>query len=75
MKEKYFIQILYLSLYIIIFCGSKLYILTVIMTLLTIAIYKIINKKKEEKLAIGFFLCVSNIILIIISNILINYIL
>ncbi len=73
MKEKYFIQILLLSLYIIIFNGSIKYILTVILTLLTIAFYKIKSKNKE-KIPIGFYLCISNIIIIIITNFICNYI-
>lgn len=73
MKEKYFIQILFLSLYMIIFGGSIIYILSVILTLLSIAFYKIANKDKE-KIPIGFYLCVSNIIVIIITNFVCNYV-
>ena len=47
LKEGYFIQILYLSLYMIIFCGSKIYILTVILTLLIITIYMLLSKQKQ----------------------------
>ena len=73
LKEKYFIQNLYLSLYMIIFCGSTIYILTVILTLLIIAIYMLLLKKKQKTLPIGFYLSVSNILVIIISNMIINY--
>lgn len=75
-KEKYYIQILYLLLYIVIFCGSKLFILTIILSLLMLAIYSIVtmSNKKDKGIPIGFFLSISNIIIIIISNILINYI-
>ena len=73
MKEKYFIQILFLSLYMIIFGGSDIYILSVIVTLLSIGFDKIMNKTKE-KLPIGFYLCVSNIIVIIITNFIGNYV-
>ena len=73
-KEKYYIQILYLSLYIIIFCGSKNYICTTILTLITIFIYKVLSKHKNEKIPVGFYLCVNNILIIIMSNILVNYI-
>ena len=73
LKEKYFIQNLYLSLYMIIFGGSTIYILTVILTLLIIAIYMLLLKKKQKTLPIGFYLSVSNILVIIISNMIINY--
>lgn len=73
MKEQYFIQVLFLSLYMIIFNGSIIYILSVILTLLSIAFYKIQSNKKEE-LAIGFYLCTSNIIIIVITNFICNYI-
>ena len=73
LKEKYFVEILFLSLYIIIFGGSISYILSVILTLLSIAFYKI-KKDKKEKIPIGFFLCINNIIVIIITNFICNYI-
>ena len=73
MKQKYFIQILFLSLYIIIFSGSIIYILSVILTLLTIAFYKVKDKNKKE-LPIAFYLVTSNIIVIIITNFICNYI-
>ena len=73
LKEQYFIQILYLCLYMIIFNGSKVFILTVILTLLDIIIYKILTKSKLKKISVGFYLCISNIIVITMSNIIINY--
>ena len=73
LKEKYFIQNLYLALYMIVFCGSKLYILTVILTLFTIIIYQIISNKKAKYLPISFYLCISNILMIAMSNIIMNY--
>ncbi len=73
LKEKYYIQILYLFLYIIVFCGSKTYIISAILTLMIIIIYRIINKKKTDKMPIGFFLCTANIITIIILEFITNY--
>ena len=73
LKEEYFIQNLYLSLYMIIFGGSTIYILTVILTLLIITIYMLLSKQKLKTLPIGFYLSVSNILVIIISNMIINY--
>lgn len=75
LKEEYFIQILYLSLYMMIFGGSKIYILTVILTLLIITIYMLLSKQKQvpKTLPIGFYLSVSNILVIIICNMIMNY--
>lgn len=73
MKERYFIQILFLSLYMVIFGGGTIYVLTVILTLLTIAFYKIV-KKNKEKLPIGFYLSVNNIVIHIVVNYICNYI-
>lgn len=74
LKEQYFIQNLYLALYMIIFGGSKLFVLTVILMLFIVIIYNIISKNKNEVLPIAFYLCVSNIIVIVMSNIIMNYI-
>ena len=74
LKEKYYIQILYLFLYIIIFCGSKTYIISTILTLMIIAIYRILSKKRTDEMPIGFFLCIANIITIIILELTKNYI-
>ena len=73
MKQKYFIQILFLSLYMIIFSGSIIYILSVILTLLSIGFYTIKIKTKEN-IPVGFYLCVSNIIVMIVTNFICNYI-
>ena len=73
MKEEYFIQNLYLSLYIIVFNGSSIFILTVILTLFAIAIYKILSKQKKKEIPIGFYLSISNILVITMSNIIMNY--
>ena len=72
LKEQYCIQNLYLALYILIFCGSKLYILTVILTLF-IVMYKSILYKKI-KLPIAFYLSISNILIIAVSKFVMNYI-
>ena len=72
-EEKYYIQVLYLALYIIIFYGSISFILSVLLTLIIIFIYQLLSNKKDTKLPIGFYLCVSNIIVIIVSNVLINF--
>lgn len=73
-QEKYCIQILYLLLYMIIFCGSKIFILTVILTLIIIALNAILLKNKNNKLPIGLYTSISNIVIILVSNILVNYI-
>jgi len=73
LKEKYFVQILYLSLYMIIGGGSIIYIITVIFTLITIVNYRILSKRKKQSIPIGFYLCINNILVIAMSNIIINY--
>ena len=72
-KVKYYIKILYLILYMIVFSGSKIFILTAIFALLIISIYSISSKTKKQILPIGYCLSVSNILIILMSNILINY--
>ena len=71
-RQKYLIEILFLSLYMIIFNGSIVYVLSVILVLLSIGFYKI--NRKEQKIPIGFFLCIANIITIIITNFICNYV-
>lgn len=76
-KELYTIQILTLCPYIAIFVREELFILSIMTTFLLIAINQIsinINNKKEiietknEDVAIGFYLCFTNIIILIIQN-------
>lgn len=71
--KKYIIQNLYLSLYMLIFSGIKIYIITLAVTYITILLCEILLKKQENKMPIGFYLCISNILTIIISNIITNY--
>jgi len=73
MNEKYFIQVLFLSLYMIMFGGSTIFVLSTILTLLSLGIVKVINKKSSNT-AIGFYLCVSNMLVIIVTNYICNYI-
>ena len=76
-KTSYVISILILLVIMAVFTGEVTTILTIIMTLLIIAIYILISKiknitnkvKKEEKdltnnLTVGFYLCISNIIML-----------
>lgn len=77
-KTSYVVSILMLLVIMAVFTGEVTTILTIIMTLLIIAIYLLINKiknmtnkiKKEEKnlannLTIGFYLCISNVLMLI----------
>lgn len=73
MKVKYYVQILFLSLYIIIFTGGIIYVLTSILTLLSIALYKL-NKKNKKNIPIAFLLSIWNIVVLIITNIICNWI-
>ena len=74
LKELYFIQILYLVLYMIIFCGSHVFILTVMLTLFIIIFYKILSENSKIELPIAFYLSISNILIMAISKLIINYI-
>lgn len=81
-KINYTIQILTLVVYLVLLTNEEIVILSVIFTLLMIAIKEMITKRKknineiidnniEKKVPIGYYLCCSNIIIIIISNFLI----
>ena len=69
-KGNYTIDILILCMLIITFSGTIVFELTVILTLLFILLSTIVNamKKREEKLSIGFYLCISNILILILQN-------
>lgn len=80
-KDSYPIEVLLLSILMIAFTYELQYAITVTMTLLIIAFvlifFKIKNrkaksikttKKQEIKLPIGFYMCVSNIIVLIVTN-------
>ena len=85
-KENYTIDILLLSILMILFTYEVVYIYTVIITLLAIGLhyfimelhkrkYKIANKIniKSEKLPIGMYMCTSNIIMLIVTNMIVFY--
>lgn len=76
-KTYYPLEILELSVLMGMFTGSETFLITSILTLLLIAINSIIhkikrnkhnNKENELKMPIGFYLCITNIISIIIVN-------
>lgn len=81
LKYSYVIQLLILLLYMFIFTGTAYTFLTIVLTILAIGIRNmllIIGKKKRKgfdnmQTPVAFFLCVSNIIVLIVSNIIINY--
>jgi len=73
-NKEYIIQNLFLSIYMIIYCGIKNYIFTLILFLIIILIYKLMPKNKEKEVAFGFYLSISNILTLTISNIILNYI-
>lgn len=83
LKYNYLIQVLILILYMLIFSGTYIVIYTIIFTILSIGFKNILlffrkNKSKvvttNTKTPIGFFLCVANILVIIVSNFVTNYI-
>lgn len=75
--DSYVIEIAILSIIESIFTNSYVFMITAIVTLLAIAIEclirKILNKEKDylEKISIGYYLCIINIITMIIINILV----
>ena len=73
-KSKYLIQVFALLLYIIIYSGVLKFLFTLMLTLIIMTIYEKIKNKKDVKTTIGFYLTISNIIIIITSNTIINYI-
>lgn len=82
LKYNYWIQIMILILYMLIFSGTYNTIYTVILAILSIGIKNILQylKKRKTKIIkekkrseIAFYLCVSNILVIIINNFIINY--
>lgn len=88
LHDSYTIEILMLILYMLIFSGAILTYITITFTLLWIAIIMLEKKINERlmrkvivktsdndiKLPIGLYLCVSNIILILINNFLCNWV-
>lgn len=79
-KENYTLSILLLCFYLLIASTEEIVIITIITTLLAIAIKQMFINKKDKKeniikqninIPIGYYLCVINIVLIIIKNFLI----
>lgn len=82
LKNNYYIQLLILILYMLIFSGVYLTIYTIMLAVIAIGIKNILiffkrNKskvtQKSKKSPYAFFLCVCNIIVIIVSNFIMNY--
>lgn len=83
LKYNYIIQLLILTVYMIIFSGVYITILTIMLVILSIGFENIIIKLKKtkskvmhekyNKKPIAFFMCVSNIIIIIMINFITNY--
>ena len=78
-KENYTLQILILSLYLVIATREEIVILSIIFTLFLVALKEMIinnsvNKasitetKEIPKVPIGYYLCFSNIIVLILQN-------
>ena len=81
LKSNYSLQVLILSMYMLTYSQIEQYVLTLEMTLFTIMFEKILlaikekikrcPRKKEKRiteLPVGFYLCISNITVIIITN-------
>lgn len=85
LAENYWVSILILSLYMIVFTGIEAYYYTLCLSLLLAGMYtiyknikeakkrkNIINTDKASKIPLGFYLSVSNIFIIIVSNFLLT---
>lgn len=83
LKSNYALQILILCMYILMYSQMEQFILTLEMTLFTILLEDILlsikekirksplrEDNKDKKIPVGFYLCISNIAVIIISNLL-----
>ena len=83
LKSNYTISILILSLYMMIFTKSEIYYYTVALTLILISLKVLIQKIKAKskmknqtneeeakklEIPVGFYMCISNIILLLIAN-------
>lgn len=79
--ENYTISILILSLYMIMFTGVENFYYTVALTLLMIVVFMLVHKLKEKKkskniintdkkleIPVGFYMAISNIIILLIAN-------
>ena len=71
-KKNYRAQILFLSLYMILYGGLKILGATLALAFIIVLGYKLISKNKGKEIEVGFFLCISNILTL--TNIIINYI-
>lgn len=88
LKESYLIENLMLVLYMVIFSGPFIAYMTIVTALLCIGIGELIRKIKEKvkskvitkvhddkiRVPIGFYLCISNILLMIVYNFLCNWV-
>jgi len=82
LKYNYYIQLSILILHILIFAGKYLTIYTVTLAIISMGINNILLRCKarkskvtqnKKKTPIAFYICVSNIVVIIVSNFMVNY--
>ena len=85
-KDSYTIDILLLSMFMVLFTYETVYIYTVIATLIAVSIQLLTKhlfkrkiksvknvKKENTKIPVGFYMCITNIIILIITNFAIFY--
>ena len=70
-KTNYTIDILILYVYMTLFCNMECMVYTTIIALLAIGI-NFMRKEKKRTLPIGFYLCISNLCIIILQNFLVH---
>ena len=77
LHQSYIIGILMLSLYMVMFSGTFIFFITVFVALIWLIIellWKKIRRKENKKIPVGFNLCVSNILVIIVLNLLSSWV-
>lgn len=74
-SKEYLIKCVILALYIIFYSGFVTFILSTILAIVLILLHRILTKKENKKAPAAFYLSISNILIIVLSNIIINYIL
>ena len=77
LRQSYIIELMMLSLYMIMFSGTFKFYITLAITLIWLIIellWKKIRGKEKKNIPVGFHLCVSNILVIIILNLLSSWV-
>jgi len=73
-KQNYMVQILAILIFLLIVTKEKIVILGMAITLILCVLTKLVKQNKESKqVPIGFYLCITNITILILTNFIANY--